>query len=147
MAAASLANSGWYSLIGHFERFSLKNVVFGGIIIFTGGCLLFALPFHFALHLGFFIFLTSFPNMIFVFTDTHLDQNVPSHIRASLISIQSLVNALFIGAAYIGLGQMIDHSILGPKALACLSVPPLLGMILLSFYFVKTARAKDVQKV
>ncbi|MBS1969859.1 MAG: MFS transporter [Bdellovibrionales bacterium] len=143
MSLASLANSFWYTFTSFFKRFELKNIILGGVSLFALLVLGYALPYNLTLHVGLFIFLASFPNLVFVFTDTYLHQQVPSNIRASLISIQSLVNSLSIACSYMALGYFMDHGF-GVKAMSLLSIPPLLCLVLLGVYFKKAGKISHV---
>lgn len=143
MAVTSLTNSFWYSLTSVFKRFEFKKMILGCISIFAILVFGFALPYKSIAHVGLFIFLVSFPNLIFVFTDAYLHQQIPSDIRASLVSVQSLVNSLGTAVSYTALGYFMDHGI-GERALVLLSFPPLICLVLLVFYFKKSGAVSHV---
>lgn len=139
MSVTSLANSIWYTFASFFKRFELQKIILGGVLMFSILNLAYALPFNAIAHIGLFIILASFPNLVFVFTDTYLHQQVPSNIRASLISIQSLCNSICIGVSYTALGHFMDHGF-GVQSIALLSVPPVISLVLLIVYFKKDGK-------
>jgi MFS family permease len=108
-------------------------------VILSGALAALWLPLPLAAYLGLFAVINTLPQFLFVHTDQYVQDHCDSRIRASLLSVQSFVNALFIGAAYIGVGAVSDR--LGMAgSLAGLAVPTLVGAALVAWHFARTRK-------
>jgi MFS family permease len=78
------------------------------------------------------------PSLLFVHSDNYINEKLPSSIRASLLSCQSLISSVFISIAFLAAGRMLDF-FAAWKVLGLLFLLPLCGALLLSVYFKKRA--------
>lgn len=85
------------------------------------------------------------PALLFVHSDNFINEQIPSSIRASFLSLHSLVGSIFISFAFLGGGQLLDHWSSG-LVLGSMFVLPTIGFLFLSLYFrdVATARLEEV---
>jgi len=74
------------------------------------------------------------PSFLYVHTDQYVQDHCESHIRASLLSVQSFANAVLIGASYLGIGLLSDKIGMA-KTLSLLSLPLILGILLVALHF------------
>ncbi len=134
MAVSSLMSSFWYLFVERLRTLSLKKMISatGFLVTVIGSS--FALPFFPLYHIPAFIVAVSIPNLLFVFTDSFLHTQVPSFIRATMVSLQSFINALVISGSYLTVGLIVDHT--GSlMALASLAVLPILMIAGFRFFF------------
>jgi MFS family permease len=121
------------------KNFSLMTMVtFIGLTVMLGlGSLALgpALP----LQVFIFVIVNTLPLFLFVHTDQYIQDACDSHIRASLLSVQSFVNAVFIGISYLSIG-MVSDKIGMMKTLACLGLPALAGIALIYLHFARIRR-------
>lgn len=76
----------------------------------------------------------SLPAFMFVHTDQYIQDHCESRIRASLLSVQSFVNAILIGFSYFLIGTLSDR--LGmERTLAWLSLCVIAGIGLVTWHF------------
>jgi MFS family permease len=78
------------------------------------------------------------PSLVFVHSDTHITDQLPARIRASLLSVHSFINSIFVSMAFLIAGQMMDFFSAG-KVLGCLTILPATAFLFFSLYFARGA--------
>ncbi|NJL24008.1 MAG: MFS transporter [Calothrix sp. SM1_5_4] len=81
-----------------------------------------------------FALLNVVPAFLYVHTDQYIQEHCESHIRASVLSVQSFANSVLVGFAYLGVGVVSDRLGLA-VALALLTVPVVFGLALVAGHF------------
>jgi len=90
-----------------------------------------------------FILINSLPSLLFVFTDDYLNQEIPDHVRATFMSIVSLINSVLISIIYLTFGSLFDQldHLLTISLLGILLIP---SLILIN-YFKKQNKKNAIQ--
>jgi MFS family permease len=92
----------------------------------------------------FFAVIDMLPALLFVHSDTFINEKLPSEIRASLLSVHSLVSSVFISFTFLGAGRMLDF-MPASTVLGALAILPLAGLFALGLYF-KLAHPERIRK-
>jgi hypothetical protein len=133
IAASQLTTAGVYQFTSYFEKWSLKRQV----RVFSLVLVILIVPFYFrppvAIIAILFLLIEAIPSLLFVFTDHHINENTPSHIRASVLSVQSFVSAVFISTSFLVCGFLIEE-FSSHVILSSLAILPIIGLMLLAKY-------------
>ncbi len=117
----------------------LKHITFPRLVLVCNLFLAFLISLYFlappiAVAISLFAVIDMVPSLLFVHSDNYINEQIPSHIRASLLSVHSFVGSVFISFAFLFGGRMLDvfpaHIVL-----ASIGVLPLLGFVFLSIHF------------
>lgn len=133
IAASQLTTAGVYQFTSYFEKWSLQRQV----KVFSLVLVILIVPFYFqppvAIIAILFLLIEAIPSLLFVFTDHHINENTPSHIRASVLSVQSFVSAVFISMSFLCCGFLIEK-FSSHVILSSLAILPIIGLLLLAKY-------------
>jgi MFS family permease len=78
-----------------------------------------------------FCFSNAIPSLLFVFTDKAIQDQIPSHIRASFLSVHSAISSVAISFSYLGIGAVMGHSGIS-AGIVLLAFLPLAGAVALN---------------
>lgn len=113
------------------------------IVILILSCISLAFTTNIAFIIILFLIVQVVPNMLFIHTDKYIMDHCSSEIRASLMSVSSLINSIFISISYTLMGFSID--IYGIK-----ETMGLLGLILLLapiFFIIHLKKGENCENV
>jgi MFS family permease len=74
------------------------------------------------------------PEMFFVFSEDYIQQRIPSRTRASVLSVWSTTQTIFIAISYTLLGWLMDHAGIA-KALGIYGVLVIVPVLMFAHYF------------
>lgn len=77
-----------------------------------------------------------FPSATDILIDGYIQEKIPSHIRASLLSTKSFVESFLVGIGYFAFGYLIDKSGV-TRAYLVMSIMPIISLALFEYYFYK----------
>lgn len=134
IAISQLLLAGSYLTTQYFEKIHLSRLILSLSLILSIIIGAFFLNPPIIVAIGLFFLAEIIPNLIFVFTDNHINEGVPSKIRASTLSIQSFISSIFISFGFLSCGALLDHYD-SNIVMGLLGVLPLIGIGLLTIYF------------
>lgn len=137
VAGSMLATSLSYMFAEKLARFSVKNILMVGSCVTSLLAFAFFLKPSLAVAILLFILVDIVPSIVFVHTDNYIHERTPSDIRASVLSMHSLISSIFISIAFLAAGFMMDTH-LAANVLGSLGVLPLIGLFALSRHFKKS---------
>jgi MFS family permease len=134
ISAAMVITSLGYFMLPKFPKLHVQKILFLFCIPVCLFMLSFSLELPVYIIVPLFFLINTLPNFMFVFTDHHINEQIPSRIRATFLSVQSFVTSFFISMSYLGGGYLMDRY--PPHiVLSLLGFLPILGLIVLHFHF------------
>lgn len=134
--------------IGYLAVHQLKDVSIDKLIAYTSIILtlligLFLLQPPVFVGIILFSVIDMLPSLLFVHSDNYINTQIPTSIRASLLSFHSLVSSIFVSIAFLTTGYMLDrhppHLVLGSFIIL-----PIMGLIFMELYFRRESRRKSM---
>ena len=143
ISAAMLITSLAYFMLPKFPKIPVRKILFLFCIPVSLFILSFSLGLSVYIVVPLFFLINTLPNFMFVFTDHHINEQIPSKIRATFLSVQSFVTSFFISMSYLVGGYLMDHY--PPHiVLSLLGVLPILGLFVLHFHFKNAKKILEV---
>lgn len=133
-----------YLMVNKFKDVSFPKLVLGTSALLTVLVSSFLLQPPVWIGVILFALIELIPSLLFVHSDNYINLQLPTAIRASLLSICSLINSIFISLAFLAGGGLMDY-FSSANVLGALFVLPLLSGTALYFFFSKARiQAKEL---
>lgn len=131
-----------YLVADRLAPVGLKGLVYGGSLLTSALTLGYFWKPPLVLIIALYVVIDMIPSLIFVHTDNYINQQAPSEIRATVLSVQSFISSIFISVAFLAGGFLMET--FSPRfVLASLGALPILGIIALTVHFRKAPKVTE----
>jgi MFS family permease len=125
----------------YLNGISLLKKIIITVLLLISGLMLLDKDAPTGLNILLFILINALPNLLFIFTDAHIQNQVESNIRSSMLSLHSFITSVAIGLSWLAVGFIADN--LGTQSvLMYFAFLSLLSGLSLSFYFIWTKKCE-----
>lgn len=83
-----------------------------------------------------FFIISVFPSVTDILVDSYIQEKIPSHIRASLLSTKSFIESFLVGIGYFLFGYLLDK-VQVTRVYLIISILPIISLFLFEYYFFK----------